>query len=116
MTITPEEYRRFVSDLTSEDELLTVVMATAATGGWLRHHIRNSRRGVTQGDRGLPDCLLVRPPRFVAAELKQEKGRVTRDQQRWLDALAQCGFETYVWRPSDWVNGTIERILLGIGG
>lgn len=114
--ITPEEYRAYTSGVMTEDELLSVVIGTARTGGWLVHHTRNSRRGVTQGDVGLPDVIAVRSPRLVVAELKKKDGRVTRAQQEWLDRFAQSGAEAYVWRPADWADGTIERILLGIGG
>lgn len=56
---------------------------------------------------GFPDCVMVRPPRVVFAELKSEIGKVSPPQQEWLDILAECpGVEIYLWRPSDW-----ERIV-----
>lgn len=53
--------------------------------------------------RGFPDLVLAHPgkKRIIYAELKSEKGKVTPEQQRWLDALRQCGQEVYVWRPAD---------------
>jgi hypothetical protein len=56
-----------------------------------------------QGDSGLPDLILCRPPRLVFAELKSARGRVSPQQQAWLNALSQCaGVEVYLWRPDDW--------------
>ena len=53
-------------------------------------------------ERGWPDVALVRPPRFILAELKSDKGKVTPQQQEWLDDLARCpGVEVWLWRPSD---------------
>ena len=54
-------------------------------------------------DAGWPDLALVRPPRFIAAELKSDRGQLTDDQAQWLDLLDACaGVEAYVWRPADW--------------
>jgi hypothetical protein len=51
---------------------------------------------------GWPDLALVRPPRFVVAELKSQKGKLRPAQARWLDKLERCpGVEVFVWRPSD---------------
>ena len=46
-------------------------------------------------------------------ELKSQKG-VVRDQQReWLRSLQMIpGYEVYVIRPRDLVDGTVEHILL----
>ena len=51
---------------------------------------------------GLPDLILVRRPRVVWAELKAEDGKVSEDQQAWLDDLGACGQEVFLWKPSDW--------------
>src|SRR5574340_48774 len=74
----------------SEDELLVAVIDLAQRTGWRCHHTRNSKAGITQGDIGLPDLILVRPPQLIFAELKSERGRVTPGQRAWLDALRGC--------------------------
>jgi hypothetical protein len=84
--------------------------------GWLGYHTHNSRRSTA----GFPDWVLVRQPRIVFAELKTDTGKVSDDQQAWLDELAhvetqargllrQLGLtaarpvvEVHVWRPRDW--------------
>jgi len=53
--------------------------------------------------RGFPDLVLAHPSKkhVIFTELKSEKGKVTEEQQEWLDILRQCGQEVYVWRPGD---------------
>lgn len=50
--------------------------------------------------KGWPDLALFRPPRKIAWEVKAEDGVVTVEQERMLEWLADCGFETGVIRPS----------------
>jgi len=103
----------------TERELLDAVVEIAARLGWLVHHDRPAanRRGQwathIQGDPGFPDLILVRPPRIVVAELKRERGVITPQQRAWLEALASCGIEVHVWKPTDWLSGAIEAVLHG---
>lgn len=92
---------------TTERQLQTVVVAYAATMGWKVYHTYDSRHS----DPGFPDLAMLRATRQVVAELKRQRGRVPAEQWEWLDAFALAGAETYVWRPSDWRDGSIERIL-----
>jgi hypothetical protein len=92
------------------------VIAEAKLRGWLCAHFRPAmnRRGrwstPMQGHPGFPDVVMVRPPRVIFAELKAEKGRVSPDQQTWLEGLGGCaGVETYLWRPSD--SDAISQVL-----
>lgn len=59
--------------------------------------------------RGFPDLVLCNPEqkRVIFAELKSEKGKVSTYQQEWLDTLAACGAEVYLWRPGDF-EGIVE--------
>ena len=70
---------------------------------------------------GFPDCVMVRPPRLIFAELKSEKGKLSDKQKEWLEALITTQeayknklrgllpidmeipspFEVYLWRPED---------------
>ena len=51
---------------------------------------------------GFPDCVLIKPPRIIYAELKSEKGQPTSEQYEWLTLLAECPQnEVFLWRPSD---------------
>lgn len=59
---------------------------------------------------GWPDLTLVKGDRLIFAELKSAKGRLTLEQVNWLEALGVPA-ESYVWRPTDWTEGTIEAVL-----
>ena len=81
--------------------------------GWTWKH---DLPGVTQsgkwatsfrGVAGFPDYIAVRKGRVICAEIKNEKGRLTKGQKHWLQALHESGcVEAYVWRPQD-----AERII-----
>lgn len=93
----------------SEKALMTTVCTTAQLKGWLVYHTYDSRRSSP----GFPDLCMVRGPRCIFAEIKAQRGKVTAEQQRWLDALRALSptpplttdqptpVEVYVWRPSD---------------
>ncbi len=89
----------------TEKEFQQAVVDLARLNGWLVYHPFDSRRSTP----GYPDLTLARPPRICYVELKTDKGRITAEQQKWLDALAKCSVEVYVWRPSMWDE--IERVL-----
>lgn len=96
----------------TEDELLRNVLHAAKLLRWRCYHIRNSRLGIVQGDPGFPDLVLTRAPRVLFVELKAEKGRLTREQSGWLADLMACpAVGVAVWRPKDWLDGTIESVL-----
>lgn len=87
------------SDVTaiSEKQLTVYVKELAKLFGWRRYHTFWSKHSA----KGYPDECLVRDGRLIYAELKSERGKVTPDQQAWLDDLqAVPGVEIYCWRPS----------------
>jgi len=92
----------------TEEELLQSVRELAHGLGWLTYHTRMSKRS----DPGWPDLVLVRGDRVAYRELKNATGKVTDEQQVWLDALAAAGADTGVWRPVDLASGEIQRDLL----
>lgn len=67
--------------------------------GWRRYHTHDSRRS----NPGFPDLVLVHAAaqRTLFLELKAEKGRVSAEQQKWLDDLNAAGQQALVVRPSD---------------
>lgn len=110
----------------SERELQKAVIELAQRLGWLVAHFPSApvRAGKyvtpTQGDsKGFPDLVLVRRHRLLFVELKAKAGRVRPDQKKWMDTLKEVNFdplignivEVYLWKPEDWVNGTVERML-----
>ncbi len=109
----------------TETELKDAVIELAGWLGWAVHHDRpaQNRRGVwathIQGDKGFPDLCMARDGHVVFAELKAAAGKFTDEQFAWGMAL-KTGRLTpthsyHEWRPSDWLDGTIERILKGSG-
>jgi|PlaIllAssembly_1097288.scaffolds.fasta_scaffold219083_3 hypothetical protein len=103
----------------SEDELLTHVLDIAWLYKWRRYHVRNSKQGIIQGETGFPDVVLVKRERLLFIELKKQDGRTSPDQRAWIaDLLAVPGIETFIWRPSDWLDGTVQRTLArgGVSG
>lgn len=90
----------------SEAALLSHVLELAHMLGWRAAHFRAAmtkhgwRTPVAADGKGFPDLLLVRGKRLIVAELKSRTGRLTAEQQDWLDALADVA-DVYVWRPDD---------------
>lgn len=108
--IVGDAHKLIARDMT-EEALLTLVMQMAKQLGWRRYHVRNSKAGIVQGEVGFPDLVLVRGNRVLFIELKRENGKTTPEQVAWLEAFLLAGLEVYVWRPSDWLAGRVERIL-----
>jgi hypothetical protein len=88
------------SDDVPESLLLANVRRCARERGFLVYHTYSSRKS----EAGFPDLTLVRPGRLIFAEVKTRIGKLTRQQEMWLDLLKRSvpGVEVVVWRPSDW--------------
>jgi hypothetical protein len=103
----------------TEAALQSAVLDYARLTGWRAVHFRPAQdsrgrwRTPIEGDPGWPDLALARPHRLVLAELKSACGAVEPDQQAWLTVLESVGggVGVYVWRPADWLDGSIRRIL-----
>ena len=84
--------------------------------GWRVAHFRAGRTShgwrtpVSADGKGFPDLVLVRE-RVLYVECKGELERLTAEQAAWRDWLTAAGAEHAVWRPSDWLEGTVERTL-----
>jgi hypothetical protein len=91
-----------------EADFMEQLREEARLMGWLVYHTYNSQRS----EAGFPDLALVRGARMLFIECKTMVGRVTDDQQHWVDAInaVQGRIEARVFRPSDWDE--IHRILL----
>ena len=92
----------------TEADLSRAVLDMARLFGWMGYHTWSS----VHSRAGFVDWVFVRPPRVLMVELKAEKGKLTQEQVEWIFALGRCpGVETFVWRPTDLDDGTIEAIL-----
>ena len=90
-----------------EKALQSNVIRLAGLLGWQCYHTYNSQRSQP----GFPDLVLVRNGVLIFAELKSDNGRVSPEQDKWLLNLAKCNCHVFVWRPIDWIDGTIEEHL-----
>ena len=113
MTTTPALSPRTVMDsAVTEAALQEAVVALLELHGWRVFTVRRSAYRGKNGrmvsavtSEGWPDVLALKGKRIVAWELKVEnpnKGRVTPEQQDWLDAWAVTGAVAWIVRPSDW--------------
>ena len=93
--------------LVTERQFQAAIIDLARWTGWRWYHTHDSRRSVA----GFPDLTLVRDTRLMFAELKAERGKVSGDQQAWIDALRAAGADVRVWRPGDWneIEQTLRR-------
>ncbi len=107
------------NSIMSEAELQDSVVKMAIDLGWMFFHPVWSRKS----EPGFPDLVLVKPPRLIFAELKREKGKLTKGrwnkaktrwlpgQDEWAEALEACpGAEYYLWKPSD-LNELTETLM-----
>lgn len=79
-----------------EKEWQEQVIELAGYYRWLVYHTYDSRRSA----KGFPDLVLVRE-HVIFAELKTDRGRLSVDQRRWLEALRAAGQIAELWRPRD---------------
>ena len=74
------------------------IIALARKYNWDVYSVPDSR---TVTSKGFPDLILMHSSKklIIAAELKTEKGRVTKEQHKWLTGFRQH-VPTYIWRPN----------------
>ena len=109
----------------SEAELKDCVQDALESFGYIWKHDRPARyadgrvRTHFEGHAGFPDIVAVHPAtgKMLLFELKVElpsKGKVSDDQQVWLDAFelsCEASVASGVWRPSDWLSGVVGETL-----
>jgi hypothetical protein len=100
-----------------ESELQSNAIDAAHALGYHVAHFRPARTAhgwataVAADGKGWPDLCMAGRGRVMFRELKSEKGTLTKEQRVWGLRLGDAGADYRVWRPSDWLNGTIEREL-----
>jgi len=105
----------------SEVQLQDAVAELAQIRGFLVAHFAAARvkdgwRTPARYDaKGFPDIHIVGHGRCIVAELKSDIGRIDLDQHAWLEAYRETPVETHVWRPEDWRDGTIDRVIRDVG-
>ena len=107
-SITGDEYALMVAKAMPEAALQAKIIDLAKRLGWLVYHTHNSKRS----EPGFPDLVLVHPTRGVLwRELKRHTTKPTADQRKWLERLKLAGEDVGIWRPMDWIDGTVAREL-----
>lgn len=109
--------RRGVLPAESEAAFQQKIVNLARFNGWRVYHPPDNRPSGRTGRvqdvvAGFPDLTLVRGTVLVFAELKAKAGRISPAQQEWLDALAETGTPTYLWKAGnedDWRQ--IQQVL-----
>ena len=86
-----------------ESDFQKQVIDLAHVFGWKIAHFRPAmtekgwRTAVSGDGKGFPDCVLVKPPRVIFAELKTDIGKISPAQAEWLNLLSACpGVEVYL--------------------
>ena len=92
----------------TETELSDNVRQLATALNFLAYHTWRSDHSPA----GFPDWVFVKNGRLLFVELMRQKGKLSPHQKEWILELIPCkSVEVYVWRPSEWLDGTVERIL-----
>ena len=93
----------------TETELQNSIIELCKWKGYLHYHTHDSRKS----EEGFPDLNLAHEEtgRLIYVECKSEDGVVSAGQIKWGLALVKSDAEYYLWRPHDWLDGTIQNVL-----
>lgn len=91
----------------TEKELEHVVLAELGRLGLDRVLLIPDSRRLAHG-KGFPDLMICGPRQVLFVELKDEGGRLSREQLQWKYALTAAGQRHAVWRPLNWRNREIQ--------
>lgn len=81
-----------------EQSVLSAVRLHARLNGWLVYHTHDSRHS----EPGFPDIVATNGEQILFAELKSATGKLTKDQDTWLNLLTHTGIvDVHLWRPED---------------
>jgi hypothetical protein len=92
---------------TCENCFAAQIVELAKLNNWLVDATPTWRPTATTA--GVPDLRLVGRGQMIWAEVKREKGRLSRAQEIWCWELSRAGATWRIWRPSDWPE--IKRTL-----
>ena len=108
----------------SEAQLQQAIIELAHTLGWEKvAHFRPAlmkvhgalvyRTPVAADGKGFFDLIMVNPRqvRIIAIECKSEKGKQSQEQKEWEHVWREAGGEYYLWRPADWLDESILKVL-----
>lgn len=100
------EQLRLVAWLQSKKLRFTHVVGNASSK---RAGAKNKRMGMSPG---FPDLIILVPGEILFVELKRrERGRVSAEQQEWIEALEACGGRAQVCRGFEEAKRLVESYL-----
>jgi hypothetical protein len=95
----------------SEEDFQKKVIDLSHMNGYRVAHFRKARKKngdwitpVSADGKGWLDLVLVNGDKgdIIFAELKSEKGKMTKEQEEWFIRLSKCSKSVYCWKPSNW--------------
>lgn len=103
-----------------ESEFQRQVIQLAQLHGFRVAHFRGVktptgyRTPVAADGAGFPDLVIAKRGLIIFAELKAEKGRLSVEQEKWIESLGPSTESrlVVVWRPSDW-DAIVRAIVNG---
>lgn len=93
----------------THDVVVSEIIARAAGRGVLSHYC--GRAQLCQGDRGMPDLLLVGAYHHAFVEVKIGRDQLEPEQTAWRHQLQAAGVIFYVVAGDSLTNGVVDRIL-----
>ena len=75
------------------------------------HGALTYRTPVAADGKGFPDLNIVGKGRVIYIECKSEKGKQSPEQLEWAQEIRASSAEYYLFRPSDWLNDSVEKAL-----
>jgi hypothetical protein len=103
----------------TEDDLLGAILDLCRLKHLHVHHCRPAKtergwRTPIQGEPGFVDMVIVGDNGVLFRELKADRGRLSAEQQQWLNRLAFARADAAVWRPAQLRDGTIVDQLRAV--
>ncbi len=92
----------------SQQALTRVIIDYAQATGWLVEYDRTMKMKVFSS--GFSDLVLVRE-RILFVTLATATGVIRNEQHEWIRRLKKAGADTRIWRPEQWLDGTIDKAL-----
>lgn len=95
--------------MTTHDVVVHEIMARARQFNILAHYCGRSQS--CQGDKGMPDLLLVGFYHAAFVEVKMPHDQLEPEQTSWRHQLQAAGMLHYVVGPGALINGQVDRLL-----
>lgn len=119
MTVDMDKELKRRARLITESELQQAIIDCVHAMGGVVAHFRPAktahgwRTAVAADGKGFPDLVICVNGRTLFRELKRMGMPLAEHQENWKRWLGWNGADWGLWRPMDWLDGTIEADLNG---